>query len=511
MVDIVYNYGIKCLYNLTKEQSDRIKSDLTFDNPNYYNALKFSKWDRIKVPKTLKYYLETKDEDKVPYISVPAGYKVPFEARVVFDDRVCSLTSSMETPFYPEFKLELRDIQEKAFHSFLKNCEDAEMGNIGTLVLPTGSGKTICGLKIASRLRARALVIVNKDDLVDGWTQDAKLCFGDDFKVGLVKGREFKIEDITITTIQTLSKLGNEKLKRLYDSITMLIVDECHRAGAKSYEVLNNFPAQFRLGLTATKMRNDGLVDVVDLICGKTLFDGTKEEIDVIIPARNIHVIKNNSNIYWNPKKAYFNTFTKQDIHVLKIDGANYFEGTDEFYKFMERLEAEGKVTAYPLKLHKAYELIAENESFNNKVCADIKNEYNKGKSCVVFCKTIEQLENLYDKLKVSCPRIQKFYGGMRETKEEVKRKAESKEALITLATISIACEGTNVKAWECGFLVSSIANEKDLIQILGRLRRTVEGKTDVYFYDYRHPKVAGIRNHGYKRDIWYRNLGIDA
>ena len=64
------------------------------------------------------------------------------------------------------------------------------------------------------------------------------------------------------------------------------------------------------------------------------------------------------------------------------------------------------------------------------------------------------------------CPKIQKFYGGMKETKEEVKRRAESKEVLITLATISIACEGTNVKAWECGFLVSSVANEKDLIQI---------------------------------------------
>ena len=58
LVDIVYNYGIKCLYNLTKEQSDRIKSDLTFDNPNYYNALKFSKWDRIKVPKTKKSSLD---------------------------------------------------------------------------------------------------------------------------------------------------------------------------------------------------------------------------------------------------------------------------------------------------------------------------------------------------------------------------------------------------------------------------------------------------------------------
>ena len=97
----------------------------------------------------------------------------------------------------------------------------------------------------------------------------------------------------------------------------------------------------------------------------------------------------------------------------------------------------------------------------------------------------------------------------MKETKAEIKAKAESKEALITLATISISCEGTNVKSWERGFLVSSVANKKDLIQILGRLRRTKDGKSNVFFYDYRHPLMTIIKSHGYKRDSWYKEIGI--
>ena len=76
-------------------------------------------------------------------------------------------------------------------------------------------------------------------------------------------------------------------------------------------------------------------------------------------------------------------------------------------------------------------------------------------------------------------------------------------------ATISISCEGTNVKSWERGFLVSTVANKKDLIQILGRLRRTKEGKTNVFFYDYRHPFMAIFNKHGVKRDKWYREIGI--
>ena len=290
-----------------------------------------------------------------------------------------------------------------------------------------------------------------------------------------------------------------------------VLTHNCHHAGAKSYEVLNTFRAKYRLGLTATKMRNDGLVDVVDHICGKTVFDGTSFVTDVIIPPENIHIIRKNSNVFWKPEKSYYDTRTKATVHNIIFDEIEYIEGTVEWRNLMERLEAEGKVKAYSLRLHKAYELIANNETFNTSVCRDIIENYNKGKSCVVFCKTVEQLNNLYELLKERCPKIQKFYGSMKDTKAEVKRRAESKEVLITLATISIACEGTNVKAWECGFLVSSVANEKDLIQILGRLRRTTEGKTDVYFYDYRHPQVVGIKKHGYERDNWYKNLKIKS
>ena len=431
-----------------------------------------------------------------PYIAVPMGYVLPFRdtETIISDDR---LSLNVD---YPEFQLELREIQEKA---------TSEFERLGTLVLPTGCGKSICGLYLAGKLKQRALIVVNKDDLVDGWIQDAKLCYKD-LDIGLVKGQVFKIgEHITLTTIQTLSRLGDKKLEELQSKISMLIVDEVHHAGAKSYEVLNSFPTYYRLGLTATKMRNDGLVDIIDLICGKTIFDGTNMVTDVIIPAEHIHILRRNSNVFWKPTKSYYNVKTKTTIHNVEIDGVEYQEGTPEWQNLMERLEFQGRVKAYPLRLHKAYELIANHELFNRMVCQDLIENYDKGKSCVVFCKTIEQLENLYERLKERCPKIQKFFGGMRETKEEVKRKAESKEALITLATISIACEGTNVKAWECGFLVSSVANEKDLIQILGRLRRTAEGKKDVYFYDYRHPQVVGIKKHGYDRDIWYKNLKI--
>lgn len=493
MITIEYALGRKKISGLTMEQINQVKSDLTFVNPAYLQVQRFSKWGNTKIPKYLHYYTTAYN-----HIAVPMGYVLPFgdTETVLSDDR---LNLNVE---YPKFELELREIQKMAVKEFSR---------MGTLVIPTGCGKSLCGLYLAGKLKQRALIIVNKDDLVDGWIQDANLGYKG-LDIGLVKGKDFKIgEHITLTTIQTLSRLGDKKLNELRSKISMLIVDEFHRAAAKSYQILNSFPTYYRLGLTATKMRNDGLVDTLDLICGKTVFDGTSFVTDVIIPPENIYIVRKNSRVFWKPEKSYYDVKTKATIHNVGIDSVEYIEGTVEWRNLMERLEASGKVKAYPLRLHRAYELIANNESFNVMVCQDIIENYDKNKSCVVFCKTIEQLDNLYEMLKERCPKIQKFFGGMKETKAEVKRKAESKEALITLATISIACEGTNVKAWECGFLVSSVANEKDLIQILGRLRRTTEGKKDVYFYDYRHPQVAGIKKHGYSRDIWYKNLKINS
>ena len=494
----------KRLYNLTEEQKMQVRKDLTFINPAYDSVMKYSRYTSTKIPRYLYYY---KEDRKAGTIEVPLGYELPFEWKFLVDSEV-SDKRKVCTVDFPKFLFELRDLQKEAVKNWLS--EYACFGSVGTIILPTGAGKTICGIFLANCIMQRTLIVVNKDDLVAGWKKDIEDCFGGEADVGIVKGKEFKIgKHFTITTIQTLSRLGDVKLQQLYDNISFIICDETHRVGAKSYQVLLGFPAKYRLGLTATKMRNDGLVDVIDLLCGKTVYDGTKEETDAIIPAHKIVIIRNSSKVRWKPKKTYFHTKSLQNVHSFQIEGEKFIEGTKEWYEKCEELEAEGVIKANPLKLHEAFAKIAEDIDFNEMVVEDIKTNYNEGKSCIVFCKTVEQLNNLYDMLLPSCPKIQKFFGGMKEKKEEVLRKAESKEVSVTLATVAIATEGTNVKSWEVGFLVSSVANEKDLIQILGRLRRTKEGKESVIFYDYRHPYVAGIRNHGYKRDLWYKNLGI--
>ena len=90
--------------------------------------------------------------------------------------------------------------------------------------------------------------------------------------------------------------------------------------------------------------------------------------------------------------------------------------------------------------------------------------------------------------------------------------KAESRQCLVTLATYAKATEGTNVKSWEVGFLVSSLKNEKNVEQAVGRIRRSAKNKLEVArLYDYRFSDSYSISSHGSVRDRVYRRLKFEV
>ncbi len=48
----------KKLFNLTVDQRKQVKEDLTLDNPQYFKALKYSRYGSVKIPKYLRFYVE---------------------------------------------------------------------------------------------------------------------------------------------------------------------------------------------------------------------------------------------------------------------------------------------------------------------------------------------------------------------------------------------------------------------------------------------------------------------
>ena len=479
----------KIIKGYTKEQKEAIISSLTYINPDYENAKKYSRWgDSVSLPPYKHYY-----RDSSQGLIVPRGYKVPFNHRIGRDDRF-----ENDSVKYPKFRISLRGTQAEALEAYTDKLENKR--EYGVIVLPTGKGKSILGIALASLLQQRVLVIVQKDDLIHGWMQDCRLALGlRPMQVGLIKAKDFRLgRFITLTTIQTLSKLPKETLEELSQYFGMIICDEFHRSAAKSYELVNGFPAKYRIGLTATPYRNDGLEGVLYHYFGGIAYRYKENANDEDIMPVSIK-IRIEKHLKWNPPPRY------------------HYDGES------------GAFSKVPLKISDIRKIISHDEEFTIHLLEDICEEYNNEKSCIVFCHEKEQIRDLYHLL-LECgveeERMQTFMGSniikdMRGTAVKldipvypatlVKKRAESKEVLITLATFAIATEGTNVKSWERGFLASTVANKKDLIQCIGRLRRRKSGKKDVIIYDYRFPFVAGARSHGEARQVSYNEVGFNV
>jgi superfamily II DNA or RNA helicase len=124
----------------------------------------------------------------------------------------------------------------------------------GVVVLPTGTGKTfLATLAIASRKRS-TLIVVPTLDLVNQWYDGLTASFG--APIGVVGGGYHEVEDITVTTYDS----AYIHMERLGARFGLLVFDECHHLPSASYSLAARMSlAPFRLGLTATPERPDGL------------------------------------------------------------------------------------------------------------------------------------------------------------------------------------------------------------------------------------------------------------
>jgi len=488
----------KIIREYTPAQKSVIMDALSLANPAYASAMKFTSYSRISIPMYLNYYEKMKDA-----LVVPRGYKIPFD-HIIEDDTRFTL-GNVE---YPKFILKLRTTQKEAYNAYIKGRENGD----GVIVLPTGKGKSILGLFIASELKQKALIIVHKDDLVDGWKKDAKLALGlRPRQVGIIKAKEFRIgKQITITTIQTLSKLPPATICELKKEFSMIIVDECHHTPARTFEVASIFPAYDRIGLTATDMRNDGLGEVINFYLGGVCFrfEESDNDEDIISPS-NVFINIKETKVDYSPPAEYTLPNRSNAIEYFYYDGESY--QIDQMnYEEIEWFINAKVIKRKPLNYTKVMKAIWMNEDFTLQVTSDIIREYKKGKSSLILCIEKEHCRLIQDVLiSAGIPedKIQLFYESMDTS--AMKRKAESKECLITIATYMKAKEGTNVKVWERVFLAMTINNELDTIQAIGRGRRKCEGKEELIVYDYSHPNVKGARNHIETRKRVYKERGF--
>ena len=144
--------------------------------------------------------------------------------------------------------------------SFIENFKKLrEQDNRGLLVSATGTGKTFAAAFVMKNINAkRVLFIVHREQIARQALETFKIIFGNSRTYGLLTGKNKNIEaDFIFATVQTISKSDVFKCfsKDCFDEI---IIDEVHRAGAKSYlTIIDYFEPTFYLGMTASPDRTD--------------------------------------------------------------------------------------------------------------------------------------------------------------------------------------------------------------------------------------------------------------
>ena len=494
--------GSTVITGLDREGIHAVKRALTIPNPKHKAAMKYGGYGYTSLPPELHYYRNVA-VDGQKGIQIPVGFDVTgFGIRLdeIEDCRtVCEVN-------YPMFRLQLRDVQMEAYKAY-DMANDADKGYAapaGLIQMQTGLGKSVLALYIAAMFRQKTLVLVHKNDLLSGWEQDIGQCFGGGVKMGLIQGKTKRIgEHITLAMVQTLSRWGEKDLQTLSDEFGLVIIDECHHIGASSYDLVSNFNAYYKLGLTATPERSDGLTPIMGFYLGDFAYKykHMKKDKDIL----PVEVMCRQSSFKFAPcmnKK----TGGVENLYQENDDGTQTLRREKALIPFTGMRHSQRP----DIKYHAIEREVLGSDIYLREVCADIFAEFRAGANCIAFFSQKALLERFYDHLidLVGVDNVQTFYGGSGESDEVIKERAESGEVRITLATYSKGTEGTNVKAWDTAFLVSSINNEKNVEQAVGRIRRTKEGKRKAAkVYDYRHPEVYGWKHHGMTRDARYLKL----
>ncbi|WP_085558506.1 DUF3427 domain-containing protein [Carnobacterium iners] len=131
----------------------------------------------------------------------------------------------------------------------------------GLVISATGTGKTfLSAFDVLQVKPKRVLFVVHREQILNKAKSDyQKILGGLDKDYGILSGNKKEIDaKYLFATIQTISK---EQILAQFpkDHFDYILIDEVHKAGAKSYHrVLDYFKPSFLLGMTATPERTDG-------------------------------------------------------------------------------------------------------------------------------------------------------------------------------------------------------------------------------------------------------------
>jgi superfamily II DNA or RNA helicase len=150
-------------------------------------------------------------------------------------------------PRWQPLNLKMQEMREPHDYQVAALAAWDRAGRRGSIVLPTGAGKTFVAIQAINRVNRSTVVVAPTIDLLHQWYARLVNAFACD--VGVYYSGEKKVLPLTVTTYHSAGDLMTD----YGNAFKLIIFDEVHHLPAPSWgEAALMAPAPFRLGLTAT-------------------------------------------------------------------------------------------------------------------------------------------------------------------------------------------------------------------------------------------------------------------
>lgn len=435
-----------CLDGASKPLIEKLRQELTIENPKYLDARKYGRWigKRLK-PKLYFYELE---EDAIYFPRGYANQAVLWCRKVMREDPEIIDRRQELPPYNFHFQGTLRPYQKEALEAIVRH-------DFGVLESGTGSGKTIIALAVIAHRKQPTLVLVHTKELLHQWAERVENFL--DLKPGLIGDGHYQIEPVTIAIVNSARK----RLDDLPGHFGQILVDECHRVPATLFtDVVTSFNCRYSLGLSATAFRRDGLTKLIYFYLGDR-----SHRVD--------------------PKKL------QESGAVLKPE---YIQRPTMF-RYVYRGNYQALLKA-----------LTNNKARNQQIVDDIIAEAQTGPGTIlVVSDRVKHCQELAGLLADMHIEVAVLTGTLpADERTELVAAIRNGEVKVLISTVQLIGEGFDCPDLQTLFLTTPIKFTGRLLQVVGRILRPASGKQPKV-YDYVDP-VNVLKSSAKARRLTYQS-----
>ena len=354
-----------------------------------------------------------------------------------------------------------RPFQSEALTAWVKT------GRRGTIILPTGAGKSYVGQKAIEIVQRSTLVVAPTIDLMNQWYDLLCAAFGE--TIGLIGGGYYEIEDLTVTTYDSAYR----HMDRLGNRWGLVIFDECHHLPGATYShAAEMCLAPYRLGLTATPERADGRHDRLDDLIGPQVY--TKDITDLAGEYLADYVVER-IKVTLTPEEEEQYRQARSTFYDFIVDHGIVLDGLAGWHRFIRESAASRKGRSALLAHQRAKKLALGTQAKLRTL--DFLLKKHARERTIIFTSDNDTVHA------ISAAFLIPAITHQTATKErKAILEAFNHGEYLALATSKVLNEGVNVPEASVAVILSGSGSTREHVQRLGRILRKREGKQAVLY-----------------------------